>query len=244
MTTLQSDTAQLRKSLDRAFDDAGFSGFCFDYFPKVYDRFSSGMRKDEKILWLLDDCRRRPTGFETLLKNVRKEYTAGKSDSEHLKPVIEALEAYTGSSGSMAEAIEGGAESEKGTRRVTTSNFLKLLSPALQKTFFDRKSSVGGGAVVSFAGGLLEMQSRRVRRCFEQPEREAALERVVQISLAAGLLYLEDCGKAEGAGLQRFGKWLKVEAVLEEFSKLLAPQDKVLLMGQCFMKPLTGRALI
>jgi len=52
------DRAALRQRLDRTFDDPGLDAFCLDYFPEVYDRFSRGMRKDEKLTLLLDHFRR------------------------------------------------------------------------------------------------------------------------------------------------------------------------------------------
>jgi hypothetical protein len=94
MTTRQSNIAQIRKKLDMAFDHVGLLAFCFDYFPYVYDRFSQGMRKDDKITLLLDHCRRHPTGFNTLLDVVRQEYFESNFQREELKPLIDALEAY------------------------------------------------------------------------------------------------------------------------------------------------------
>jgi len=48
----------MRERLNQAFDDPGLDAFCLDHFPKVYDKFGRGMRKDEKITLLLDYCRR------------------------------------------------------------------------------------------------------------------------------------------------------------------------------------------
>ena len=63
------------------------------------------MRKDDKINLLLDYCRRHPTGFEMLLKNVLKEYASrvkssntSNFHSEQLDPLIDALSAYITSS--------------------------------------------------------------------------------------------------------------------------------------------------
>jgi hypothetical protein len=47
----------LRASLQR-LDDVALDTLCMDYFPDVYDRFSRGMRRDEKANLLLDHCRR------------------------------------------------------------------------------------------------------------------------------------------------------------------------------------------
>lgn len=62
---------EIRKLLASAFDDATLDAFSLGYFPEVYDRFSRGMRKDEKITLLLDHCRRQPAGFDELLDAVR-----------------------------------------------------------------------------------------------------------------------------------------------------------------------------
>lgn len=109
------NTAQIRQKLNIAFDDAELSAFSLDYFPSVYDKFSQGMRKDDKIRLLLDYCRRHPTGFEVLLKNVRLEYTSSvgwyNSSKEHLKPLIMALEAYLTSLHSTSEQEVSNADS-------------------------------------------------------------------------------------------------------------------------------------
>ncbi len=55
---LTIDRAALRRRLDQTFDDPGLDAFCLDYFPEIYDRFSRGMRKDEKMTLLLDHFRR------------------------------------------------------------------------------------------------------------------------------------------------------------------------------------------
>jgi hypothetical protein len=41
---------------------------CIDYFPDVYDRFSRGMRRDEKVNLLLDYCRRNPLAMASLVR--------------------------------------------------------------------------------------------------------------------------------------------------------------------------------
>lgn len=50
-------TADLRAYLQR-FDDVGLNTLCMDHFPAVYDAFSRGLRRDEKINLLLDYVRR------------------------------------------------------------------------------------------------------------------------------------------------------------------------------------------
>lgn len=59
--------AALRRRLNQRFDDPEFDAFCLEHFPEVYDRFSRGMRKDEKIMLLLDHCRRDRNRYQRLL---------------------------------------------------------------------------------------------------------------------------------------------------------------------------------
>lgn len=54
----QGHLGQIRTRLNTLFDDAGLDAFCLDSFPAVYDKFSRGMRKDEKLTLLLDHFRR------------------------------------------------------------------------------------------------------------------------------------------------------------------------------------------
>ncbi len=63
----QPNTSKLRRQLNQVFDDAELDAFCMDNFPQVYDKFSRGMRKDEKITLLLDYCRRVPECYQRLL---------------------------------------------------------------------------------------------------------------------------------------------------------------------------------
>lgn len=49
--------AAIRKCL-MAFDDPNLDAFTHDHYPAVYDRFTRGLLKDEKITLLLDHCRR------------------------------------------------------------------------------------------------------------------------------------------------------------------------------------------
>lgn len=62
-----ADLGALRQRLNQGFDDPGLDAFCLARFPDVYDKFGRGMRKDEKITLLLDQCRRRPTDLERLV---------------------------------------------------------------------------------------------------------------------------------------------------------------------------------
>jgi len=61
------DTVAVRRQLTAAFDDPGLDAFCMDHFPQVFDKFSRGMRRDEKITLLLDHCRRVPARRQKLL---------------------------------------------------------------------------------------------------------------------------------------------------------------------------------
>ncbi|MEW5956395.1 MAG: hypothetical protein AB1801_01630 [Chloroflexota bacterium] len=93
MITNQPNTAQIRRLLTTAFDDPGLDAFCQDYFPTVFDRFSRGMRKDEKINWLLDHCRRKPTGFAQLIQALRDKYQTDEAMLRELEPLCpEALQ--------------------------------------------------------------------------------------------------------------------------------------------------------
>lgn len=58
---------ELRRQLNQIFDAVELDSFCLDYFSKVYDKFSPGMRKDRKITLLLDHCRRIPTRYQRLI---------------------------------------------------------------------------------------------------------------------------------------------------------------------------------
>jgi hypothetical protein len=48
----------IRNLLTAAFSDSELTNFCFDYFSEVYETFSSGMSKPQKIQELLDYSRR------------------------------------------------------------------------------------------------------------------------------------------------------------------------------------------
>jgi hypothetical protein len=58
--------ADLRAHLDR-LGDVEIDELCLDYFPEVYDQFSRGTRRDEKINFLLDHCRRNPEAYVRLV---------------------------------------------------------------------------------------------------------------------------------------------------------------------------------
>jgi hypothetical protein len=54
-------TADMRHFLTNAFSDEEITTLCFDHFRAVYDNFSSGMSKGQKIQQLLEHCERRET---------------------------------------------------------------------------------------------------------------------------------------------------------------------------------------
>ncbi|MBD3308977.1 hypothetical protein GF339_21400 [candidate division KSB3 bacterium] len=64
--------AEIRKLLEVVFDDASLEAFCLDHFEEVYDRFSRGLQKIEKLTLLLDHCR----------------------DSEHFNTLLQAMHTY------------------------------------------------------------------------------------------------------------------------------------------------------
>lgn len=55
----QPTPSALRSFLER-LDDVEMDTLCLDHFPEAYDKFSRGLRRDEKINLLLDHCRRNP----------------------------------------------------------------------------------------------------------------------------------------------------------------------------------------
>lgn len=90
----QSNTAQIRRLLNVAFDDSSFDAFCQDYFYQVYNsNFGRGMGKNEKITKLLDHCHRTPNGFGKLLDALTREYKANPERHE-LGPLIEVVDIF------------------------------------------------------------------------------------------------------------------------------------------------------
>ncbi len=65
------NTAARRDLLNAAFNDEGLTTFCFDYFRPVYDDFTLGMSKAQKVQRLLDYCVRQEQ-VDDLLAAVRK----------------------------------------------------------------------------------------------------------------------------------------------------------------------------
>jgi hypothetical protein len=62
----QWDTAAIRGLLTAAFSDEDLTTLCFDHFRPVYENFSAGMTKGQKIQLLLDHCARQEQTEELL----------------------------------------------------------------------------------------------------------------------------------------------------------------------------------
>ena len=45
-------SSEIRDLLNTVFDDPQLDAFCHDYFPNLFDQFSRGQRKDEKLTQL------------------------------------------------------------------------------------------------------------------------------------------------------------------------------------------------
>ncbi len=86
-----SITPKIRRLLTQAFDDPSLDAFCQDYFPSVYDRFSRGMQKGEKITILLDHCRRIANGFEVLRQAAYNLYEVNGLQSDELKDLVDEI---------------------------------------------------------------------------------------------------------------------------------------------------------
>jgi formylglycine-generating enzyme required for sulfatase activity len=59
-------SAELREFITKTFNDDELTALCFDSFRDVYENFTSGMPKSQKIQSLLDYCRRRDTWRQLL----------------------------------------------------------------------------------------------------------------------------------------------------------------------------------
>lgn len=73
------DAKRWRTELNR-LDDTELSAFCLDCFPDVYDAFSRGQSRIEKITILLDHCRRNTQAAQNLIRLLSDNMT----DSFHL----------------------------------------------------------------------------------------------------------------------------------------------------------------
>lgn len=65
------NTAAIRDLVTCSFSDEELVSLCFDHFPEVYAKFSTGMTKEQKIHLLLDYCTRKLV-LNDLLSRVEK----------------------------------------------------------------------------------------------------------------------------------------------------------------------------
>lgn len=61
-----------RKFLQEFFNDEDLTNFCFDYFPQVYNDFTMGMPKSQKVRMLVENSQRRGR-FDELLAALERE---------------------------------------------------------------------------------------------------------------------------------------------------------------------------
>lgn len=66
MPTTHASIPELRRRLNRTFNDSQLDAFLLDYFIDIYDRLGRGMGKEEKITMLLEHCRRNENHYQTL----------------------------------------------------------------------------------------------------------------------------------------------------------------------------------
>ncbi len=64
-------SAVVRELMLAAFDDGELATLCFDHFRSVYELFSSGMSKPDKVQRLIEHCERH-NQLEALLRQVEK----------------------------------------------------------------------------------------------------------------------------------------------------------------------------
>lgn len=91
--TRRRSIAPIRRALTSAFDDVGLNSFCLDYFEPVYDEFTRGMQRKEKIDLLLNHCRR-AKAFPFLLDAVQQEITHSPYPRQELVLLVNALQSY------------------------------------------------------------------------------------------------------------------------------------------------------
>lgn len=74
-----------RKFLQEFFNDDELTIFCFDYFPQVYNDFTVGMSKNQKVLMLISYSQRRER-FEELLAALERERPTAYKEHFAAKP--------------------------------------------------------------------------------------------------------------------------------------------------------------
>jgi hypothetical protein len=87
--TRRYDTAAIRDLLTAAFGDEELDTLCFDRFRPVFEAFSGGMSKTQKVQRLVEHCERR-VSIERLLEVVRERNPAQYAHSEArlLQPAV------------------------------------------------------------------------------------------------------------------------------------------------------------
>ncbi|MCP4421092.1 MAG: toll/interleukin-1 receptor domain-containing protein, partial [Chloroflexi bacterium] len=80
-----------RKFLQLFFNDEELTTFCFDYFPQVYNDFTQGMAKNQKVLMLVSYSQRLER-FDELLAALERERPKGYRDHFAEKPRLIAPE--------------------------------------------------------------------------------------------------------------------------------------------------------
>jgi hypothetical protein len=85
---MNDDHAIARQFIMEFFSDEELNNFCFDYFPLVYNEFTTGMAKGQKARLLVDRCRRQGARFSDLLVALERERPeAYESRFESKQPV-------------------------------------------------------------------------------------------------------------------------------------------------------------
>lgn len=81
-------STELREFITKAFNDDELTALCFDSFRDVYEDFTSGMPKGQKIQSLLDYCQRRDAWSQllTALSQVRPQQFEQKYVAPHIAP--------------------------------------------------------------------------------------------------------------------------------------------------------------
>jgi hypothetical protein len=101
--------AIIRQLLNEAFSDEDFAAFCFDNFPDVYDKFSTGMTKTQKILLLVEHSQH-TNKIDELLKLVQKANPAKYAEyADKLYPA----KTPAADSGEKAGGVATGASRER-----------------------------------------------------------------------------------------------------------------------------------
>lgn len=86
---MNNDRPRFRQFIVKHFSDEELNNLCFDYFPLVYNEFTTGMPKSQKARLLVDACRRgdRLPDLQAALKRERPEvYEAFFSAAPSLPP--------------------------------------------------------------------------------------------------------------------------------------------------------------